>query len=74
MPLTILIASIAAGVQSVIGNVAAGSTFAILQSAGAGGAGTVIVNGVVQGISGIALGSTIADSFMENMKGKEKET
>lgn len=41
--------SIAAGVQAGVGNVAAGSVFAVLQSAGAGGAGIVAVNGVVQG-------------------------
>jgi hypothetical protein len=61
------------GVQSGIRNVAAGSTFAILQSAGAGGAGIVVVNGVVQTIAGIALGPTFAVSVMENMKVSEKE-
>jgi hypothetical protein len=40
--------SVAAGVQSVIGNVAAGSAFAIGQSAGAGGAGLAIANMAVQ--------------------------
>lgn len=48
--------SIAAGVQAGIGNVVAGSAFAILQSAGAGGAGAAIVGGAVQaaGIIGVA--------------------
>ncbi|KAL2858972.1 hypothetical protein BJX68DRAFT_262491 [Aspergillus pseudodeflectus] len=41
--------SIAAAVQGTIGNVAAGSTFATLQSAGAAGAGAAVVNGAVQG-------------------------
>ena len=34
--------------HSSIGNVAAGSTFATLQSASAGGADTAVVNGAVQ--------------------------
>ncbi len=34
--------------HSSIGNVAAGSTFATFQSAGAGGAGTAVVNGAAQ--------------------------
>lgn len=41
--------SLAAVVQSMIGNVAAGSAFALLQSAGAGGEGLAIVNAIVQG-------------------------
>ncbi|KAL4930617.1 uncharacterized protein BDV17DRAFT_289474 [Aspergillus undulatus] len=47
--------SLAAGAQSAIGNVAAGSTFAILQSAAAGGGGLAIVNGVTQ-VGGAAVG------------------
>lgn len=39
----------AAAIQGTIGNVGAGSVFAIVQSAGAGGAGLVVVNGAVQG-------------------------
>lgn len=50
-----MIGSVAAGIHAVIGAVAAGSIFAILQSAGAGGAGLFIVNGFVQ-CAGIALG------------------
>lgn len=38
----------AAAVHSLIGNVAAGSAFAVGQSAGAGGTGLVIVNGATQ--------------------------
>ncbi|KAF3484466.1 uncharacterized protein GIQ15_03790 [Arthroderma uncinatum] len=40
--------SAAAVVQGTIGNVAAGSLFAVAQSAGAGGAGLVAINGGVQ--------------------------
>jgi hypothetical protein len=46
--------TVAAAAQSGIGNVAAGSAFAIFQSAGAGGAGLAIVNGAVQGV-GVAI-------------------
>ncbi|KID90870.1 hypothetical protein MGU_01824 [Metarhizium guizhouense ARSEF 977] len=42
--------SLAATVQSGIGSVVAGGAFATLQSAGAGGAGLAIVNGVAQGV------------------------
>ncbi|KAL4936559.1 hypothetical protein BDV06DRAFT_91344 [Aspergillus oleicola] len=47
--------SIAAGQQSAIGNVVAGSTFATLQSAAAGGYGVAVVNGVAQA-GGLAMG------------------
>ncbi|KAL4776240.1 hypothetical protein BDW60DRAFT_203289 [Aspergillus nidulans var. acristatus] len=47
--------SFAASAQSVVGNVAAGSTFATLQSAGAGGAGSAVINGVAQA-GGLAVG------------------
>ncbi len=40
--------SAAAAVHGSIGNVVSGSLFATLQSAGAGGAGVTVVNGVVQ--------------------------
>ena len=40
--------SAAAAVHGSIGNIASGSIFATLQSAGAGGAGVTVVNGVVQ--------------------------
>ncbi|KAL6235166.1 hypothetical protein BDW75DRAFT_240448 [Aspergillus navahoensis] len=40
--------SLAASAQSVIGNVAAGSMFATLQSAGTGGAGLAVINGIAQ--------------------------
>jgi hypothetical protein len=40
--------TIAAGIQSSIGTVATGSSSVPLQSAGAGGAGLTVINGVVQ--------------------------
>ncbi|KAH7116866.1 hypothetical protein B0J11DRAFT_537743 [Dendryphion nanum] len=52
--------SVAAGMQAGIGNVAAGSAFAILQSAGAGGAGIVIVQGVAGGLT--AAGAAVLNS------------
>ncbi|KAK4196604.1 hypothetical protein QBC40DRAFT_268366 [Triangularia verruculosa] len=61
--------SIAAFIHSCIGNVAAGSAFAIFQSAGAGGAGLAVVNGVVQGAGIIAVSGTVLVSFLEE---KEK--
>jgi hypothetical protein len=45
----------AAGIQAGIGNVAAGSLFATATSAGMGGAGWVVLCGVVQGV-GAAIG------------------
>jgi hypothetical protein len=54
--------TIAASVQSGTGNVAAGSLFATLQSAGAGGTGLVAVNGAIQLGGGVmtAAGSSLA--------------
>ncbi|KAG6311358.1 hypothetical protein E4U22_002700 [Claviceps purpurea] len=49
--------TVAALIQSLIGNVAAGSLFATLQSAGMGGAGTVMVNAAVSGAA--AAGSAL---------------
>lgn len=43
-----VLGSLAAGAQSAIGNVAAGSVFATMQSAGAGGGGLAAVNGATQ--------------------------
>ena len=50
--------SIAAWIQSMLGNIGAHSTFAYLQSAAMGGYGTPIVNGIIQAwgmISGAAV-------------------
>lgn len=49
--------SIAAGAQAGIGSVAAGSTFATLQSAAMGGYGVAAVAGVVQAIGGVIAGA-----------------
>ena len=56
--------SLAAGVQAGIGNVAAGSTFAFLQSAGAGGAALGAVNGVIQGAGLAVAGGAAAAGVM----------
>ncbi|KAI0133284.1 hypothetical protein F4776DRAFT_624885 [Hypoxylon sp. NC0597] len=51
--------SVASGIQAGIGNVAAGSAFATLQSAGMAGYGAAIVNGVIQaGGAAIAVATT----------------
>lgn len=63
-----VLGSAAAGVQAGIGNVIAGSLFATLQSAGAGGAGVAIVNGVVQGV-GVAAAAAGAGAAI--VQGKE---
>lgn len=56
----VIAGSIAAGIQSGIGNVAAGSVFAFFQGAGAGGAALAAVNGVVQGAGLVAAGAAAA--------------
>ncbi|KAI1759526.1 hypothetical protein GGR53DRAFT_140597 [Hypoxylon sp. FL1150] len=63
-------ASVASGYQAAIGNVAAGSVFATLQSAGMGGYGVAIVNGAVQA-GGAIVGATTA--LMDFTKNKEDE-
>lgn len=62
--------SLAAAAQSAIGNVAAGSTFAALQSAGTGGATLGTINGVVQGVGATILGSAayLKISFLKTKK------
>lgn len=62
--------SLAAAAQSAIGNVAGGSTFAALQSAGAGGAALGTLNGVVQGVGATILGSAtyLKTSFLKTKK------
>ncbi|KAF5003345.1 hypothetical protein FDECE_10093, partial [Fusarium decemcellulare] len=56
---TIAGGSLAAAWQSSIGNVAALSPFAILQSFGPGGYGTAVINGVVQGAGAVLGGEGI---------------
>lgn len=64
--LTTLTGSLAAGVQASIGaSVAAGSVFATLTSAGAGGAGLVAVCGPVQAIAGGTLASSVITSVVK---------
>ena len=53
----VVASSIAAGIQSTIGNVAAGSFFAVLQSVGAAGLGTAGMAAV--GAAGAAAGATV---------------
>lgn len=55
-----------------IGNVAANSVFAVLQSAGAGGYGVSIVTGAVQS-AGVAAGACAA-AFGEGKTGQEDKT
>jgi ElaB/YqjD/DUF883 family membrane-anchored ribosome-binding protein len=73
--LTRLSGSAAAAAQSGIGSVAAGSTFAILQSAGAGGAGAVLVNGIAAGTAtGIAVAATAPGLVKAIKEGKKEVT
>ncbi|EMR87764.1 hypothetical protein BcDW1_3554 [Botrytis cinerea BcDW1] len=55
--------SIASLTQSIFGNVAAGSVFAALQSAGMAGYGLVIINGVVIGIAVLVLAMVIIQFY-----------
>ena len=59
--LTFAIGSIAAMIQSTMSPVAAGSLFAILQSAGMGGSGAIIVNGATAAV-GASVGAIAAIS------------
>jgi len=60
-----LAGSIAAGAQAGVGNIAAGSFLATLQSAGMGGYGVAIVNGVVSAVAGI-IGAATGASIVNN--------
>jgi hypothetical protein len=68
--------SLAAAIQSIMGPVAAGGAFAILQSAAMGGYGTVIVNALAA--TGAATGacSIAAASFLNALEeeGDQKES
>ncbi|KAI0168392.1 hypothetical protein BJ166DRAFT_496630 [Pestalotiopsis sp. NC0098] len=78
-PTGIAAESWAAGVQSTIGNVAAGSWFATLQSAGMGGYGATVLNAASQaGAAGAAAAFAGGSAFCDNGKkdgerDKEKE-
>lgn len=69
--------SAAAAAQAGIGNVVAGSAFAVLQSAGAGGAGLAIVNAVVgTSAAAIAVGTTapaVAKAVREDQAAMQEE-
>lgn len=61
---------VAAWVHSLIGgSIASGSPFAVFQSAGAGGAGGLVVNGAVQVVTVIA---AIVSAVVAICKGKGK--
>ncbi|KAF1962777.1 hypothetical protein CC80DRAFT_487252 [Byssothecium circinans] len=64
--------SIAAGIQSSIGDVAAGSLFATLMSAGQAGAGLGAVQGVVGGVAGVAAAAANAPGLI-GIAGEERE-
>ncbi|KAI4596567.1 hypothetical protein KJ359_005323 [Pestalotiopsis sp. 9143b] len=68
-PAGIAAGSIAAGVHSTIGNVAAGSLFATLQSAGMGGYGVGVVNTVAQTVRGV--GYAVAADKIYHRNGKK---
>ncbi|TGO29441.1 hypothetical protein BPAE_0015g00860 [Botrytis paeoniae] len=51
--------SIASLTQAILGNVAAGSVFAVLQSAGMAGFGLVMINGIVVGVAASVLAMVI---------------
>ncbi|KAH9225548.1 hypothetical protein K456DRAFT_43755 [Colletotrichum gloeosporioides 23] len=55
----VLAGSMAAGIHSAIGNVAASSVFAICQSAGAGGYGVAAVHGAIQFAGGLTAASGV---------------
>jgi hypothetical protein len=66
--------SVAAGIQSGIGSVAAGSLFAILQSAAMGGAGAIIVNTIVGGTAAVVSAGVITPAMMAAVsKGKDSK-
>jgi len=66
------VGSAAAAAQASIGNVVLGSTFAILQSAGAGGAGIAVVNTVVGATAtAVAVGATAPGLVKAVREGRE---
>lgn len=70
-----IIGSAAAAAQSDIGNVAAGSAFAVLQSAAAGGSGAILVNGVAAGtVTAVAIAATAPGLIKAIQEGKNEVT
>lgn len=66
--------SAAAAAQAGIGNVAAGSGFALLQSAGAGGAGLAVVNGIVGGsASAVAIFGAATSRIVRTIRTNQEE-
>ncbi|KAF7869693.1 hypothetical protein EAF04_004477 [Stromatinia cepivora] len=66
--------SLAAITQSIIGNVSAGSIFAIFQSAGMAGSGLMALNGIVVGIAALALALAVVVVVVKRMdREKRKE-
>lgn len=67
--------SIAAVAQASIGNIAAGSLFAILQSADMGGYGLFAVDAIVSGSSAVVAGAVSWDAAMKyKEKGEKRKT
>ncbi|KAH6870726.1 hypothetical protein BKA58DRAFT_469710 [Alternaria rosae] len=71
----VAVGSAAAAAQSSVGNVAAGSTFAVLQSAAAGGGAAILVNGVAAGtITAVAIAATAPGLIKAMQEGKKEVT
>ncbi|TID16477.1 hypothetical protein E6O75_ATG11595 [Venturia nashicola] len=66
----VLIGTLAVGLHAVLGDVAAGSVFAVLQSAGAGGTGLAVVNGVV--VQAVAVGTDIWTAWRKKVSGMDR--
>ncbi|KAK4159828.1 hypothetical protein QBC43DRAFT_373515 [Cladorrhinum sp. PSN259] len=69
----VIAGSIAAGVQGMIGNVAAGSLFAICQSAAAGGAGAAVLTGAAAQAGGVVAAVAATAAVALNESGKKAE-
>ncbi|KAM0453467.1 hypothetical protein ACHAO4_005060 [Trichoderma viride] len=66
-------ASIASALQASIGNVAAGSLFATIQSAAAGGYGVAALTGTAQAVGGAVAGAGSIGTAWTWLRGKPKE-
>ncbi|KAL7901630.1 hypothetical protein HDV64DRAFT_241580 [Trichoderma sp. TUCIM 5745] len=66
-------ASIASALQATIGNVAAGSLFATIQSAAAGGYGVAALTGTAQAIGGTVAGAGSIGTAWTWLRGKPRE-
>ncbi|KAF1962776.1 hypothetical protein CC80DRAFT_530698 [Byssothecium circinans] len=67
------VGSLAAGAQAGIGNVVAGSAFALTQSAAMGGSVAGVVNGAIVGAGGIAAAYEAFKGSDDDQEGKKKE-